>query len=211
MLWDPTGWLIWFLHKFTPLIPKVHRVPEADVHKAQAHMFRTEALKYTVSDPKKRAELEAKANETEAKIPKELRGPSEEVQGRVWGRTELERYVFEEKRKVLLVHGWALDVTKAMTEHVRGIFHNASSTTLTLDFTCRSPEALLSSQSTSSSRCRRALRHETDRMAPCRYETPRKRSLESSTTTRDGRRSRRSCSALRVFSLRRVTSPHSCE
>jgi hypothetical protein len=119
MLWDPTGWLIWFLHNFTPLIPKVHRVPETDVLKAQAHMFRTEALKYAQSDTKKWETLDAKANETEAKIPEELRAPSEEVQGRVWGRAELERYVFEQRRKVLLVHGWALDVTKAMAEHVR--------------------------------------------------------------------------------------------
>jgi stearoyl-CoA desaturase (delta-9 desaturase) len=33
--WDPTKWLIWFLHKFTTQIPSVRRTPDDDVLRAR--------------------------------------------------------------------------------------------------------------------------------------------------------------------------------
>jgi stearoyl-CoA desaturase (delta-9 desaturase) len=41
--WDPTKWIIYLLHKYTPLVPYLARTPESAVTKARARMHMVEA------------------------------------------------------------------------------------------------------------------------------------------------------------------------
>lgn len=50
--WDPTKWIIYGLHNYTNLVPKVHQTPNSEILKAQAHVLasRSAAAKSTEVD-----------------------------------------------------------------------------------------------------------------------------------------------------------------
>lgn len=41
--WDPTKWIIYILHIYTPLVPSIARTPESSISKARARMHMAEA------------------------------------------------------------------------------------------------------------------------------------------------------------------------
>ncbi|SCV67904.1 BQ2448_5515 [Microbotryum intermedium] len=43
--WDPSKWIIWGLHFFTPWVPKMHQTPEAEILRAKAHVLAVRAEK----------------------------------------------------------------------------------------------------------------------------------------------------------------------
>lgn len=41
--WDPTKWIIYGLHNYTNLVPKVHQTPQSEILKAQAHVLASQS------------------------------------------------------------------------------------------------------------------------------------------------------------------------
>lgn len=106
--WDPTKWIIWFLHRYTPLVPSISRTPEDAIRKARAHVHMAEAhrLVASVSDDERVQPLE--------ELP-------------VWSRAEVrkrhgERVIGRDgkaRRRVLLVlEGCVVDAGGFLVDHV---------------------------------------------------------------------------------------------
>ncbi|KAF8480635.1 hypothetical protein JB92DRAFT_3040475, partial [Gautieria morchelliformis] len=102
---DPTRWIIWTLHKFTPLIPSLRRTEDSDVIKAQLYMLRTKASSISNTNPVTARELERRAQVLQSSLPIQ-----ETLKGKpTWGRTELEDFVISGRRTVILIEGHAVD------------------------------------------------------------------------------------------------------
>ncbi|KAF8513810.1 fatty acid desaturase-domain-containing protein [Gautieria morchelliformis] len=113
---DPSRWLIWPLHKFTPLIPSLRRTEDVDVLKAQLYMLRTKASSISNKNPVAARELERRAQVLQSSLPVQ-----EITEGKpTWGRTELEDFVLSGRRTVILIEGHAVDVTSFIKEHPGG-------------------------------------------------------------------------------------------
>lgn len=50
--WDPTKWIIWVLHRYTPFVPTISTTHESEVLKARAHVHRLHADRLTSQIPK---------------------------------------------------------------------------------------------------------------------------------------------------------------
>ncbi|KAF8508696.1 hypothetical protein JB92DRAFT_2732099 [Gautieria morchelliformis] len=115
--WDPTRWLIWTLHTFTSLIPSLRRTEELDVLKARLYMIRTEATSLSNKNPVAARDLERRAQLLHSSLPVQ-----EITKGKpIWGRTELEDFVVSGMRTVILIEGYAVDVTSFIKEHATSI------------------------------------------------------------------------------------------
>jgi hypothetical protein len=102
--WDPTKWIIYILHLYTPLVPSIARTAESSITKARArvHMAEADRLFGTV-----------KADEM-VKDPSELP---------VWTKSEAVRKHGEwangdRRRVLLLLEGCLVDVGGYLEDHV---------------------------------------------------------------------------------------------
>ncbi|ORX40890.1 hypothetical protein BD324DRAFT_647794 [Kockovaella imperatae] len=116
--WDPTKWIIWLLHNFTPLVPKIYRTPDSAIASAKARV------------------LMAHADRLYATVPQEEREkPIEELP--VWSRAEVKkrhgelvvRHVQEGdgtvesirwRRLLLIVDGCIVDAGRFLPDHPGG-------------------------------------------------------------------------------------------
>jgi stearoyl-CoA desaturase (delta-9 desaturase) len=103
--WDPTKWIIWLLHLYTPFVPSIARTPESAIHTAQAKVHMAHADRLYASVP------------THERVK-----PIEELP--VWSRAEVLRrhgHVHENRRRVLLlVEGCIVDVGGYLDDHPGG-------------------------------------------------------------------------------------------
>jgi hypothetical protein len=102
--WDPTKWIIYILHIYTPLVPTIARTPESSISKARARMHMAEADRLFGT---------VKADEM-AKDPSQLP---------VWTKNEVVRkhgeWVGERRRVLLVLEGCVVDVGGYLEDHVR--------------------------------------------------------------------------------------------
>ncbi|KAF8600828.1 hypothetical protein BDV93DRAFT_496266 [Ceratobasidium sp. AG-I] len=119
--WDPSKWIIWALHKFTPLVTRVRRAREDDVSRARKwmsyiHLQGKDHLPHNWED------LEDDELLATIEIPQSGSAP-ETPQARAleeWSRARLDAYVQMEHRVVVLIDGWVVDITQYMKEHPGG-------------------------------------------------------------------------------------------
>jgi stearoyl-CoA desaturase (delta-9 desaturase) len=101
--WDPTKWIIYILHIYTPLVPTLARTPESSITKARARMHMAEADRLFGT---------VKADEM-AKDPSQLP---------VWTKNEVIRkhgeWVDERRRVLLILEGCVVDVGGYLEDHV---------------------------------------------------------------------------------------------
>lgn len=105
--WDPTKWIIYFLHVYTPLVPLIARTPESAIKKAKAHVHRAHADRLDASVP-----------------PEERIRKLEELP--VWSRAEIRKRHGEwvqgdngrRRRVLLLLEGCIVDAGGYLNEHV---------------------------------------------------------------------------------------------
>ncbi|KAF8753836.1 Acyl-CoA desaturase [Rhizoctonia solani] len=120
--WDPSKWIIWALHQFTPLVTRVRRAREEDVSRARrwmsyAHSLGKDHLPHgweALSDEDFFDAVAEVENENEATDQPQ----KEEYEA--WDLSRLESHVLNERRTVVLIDGWVVDVTKYMSEHPGG-------------------------------------------------------------------------------------------
>ena len=135
--YDPTRWIIYFLHKFTSLVLSVCRTSDTDVLKSRIYMLRTEASSVKKSNTASARTLEDRAEKVQNVISavtlKLALEDSDSDSGteRVWTRAELEVYVQgctseSGKRMLLLIEGRAIDVMSFGKEHVCDFSHITS-------------------------------------------------------------------------------------
>ena len=106
--WDPTKWIISFLHTYTSLVPTVARTPESAIRKARAHVHIAEADRLIASVPS----------------DEQVR-PLDELP--VWSRAEVRKRHGEwvkaregrRRRVLLLVEGCVVDAGAYLEDHVR--------------------------------------------------------------------------------------------
>ena len=96
--WDPTKWIIWALHTYTPFVPTIRRTKDAEIHKAKAHVHRLQAERLTALVP----ELEKSKEDHELPV-----WTSEETSSRAASGQAL-----------LLIDGYIVDVSDYLDEHV---------------------------------------------------------------------------------------------
>lgn len=102
--WDPTKWIIYILHLYTPLVPTLARTTESSITKARArvHMAEADRLFGTV-----------KADEM-VKDPSTLP---------VWTKSDVLRkhgeWVDDRRRVLLVLEGCVVDVGGYLEDHVR--------------------------------------------------------------------------------------------
>ncbi|CAE6434063.1 unnamed protein product [Rhizoctonia solani] len=122
--WDPSKWIIWALYQFTPLVTRVRRAREEDISRARrwmtyAHGLGKDHLPHgweTVDDDAffdTVAEVENESGDRGADQP-------QEKEYEKWDLIRLESYVQNERRIILLIDGWIVDVTQYMSEHPGG-------------------------------------------------------------------------------------------
>lgn len=103
--WDPTKWIIWLLHVYTPFVPTIARTPDAAIHTAQAKIHMAHADRHFANVP----------NEHRIK-------PMEELP--IWSTRDVVRrhgQVTETHRRVLLlVEGCIVDVGSYLEDHPGG-------------------------------------------------------------------------------------------
>lgn len=112
--WDPSKWIIWMLHKFTPLVTRVRQARDEDVTRARKwmayiHSQGRDHLPYGWED------LDDDRQAIIDEIPKPQERLFEE-----WDRARLETYIQNEHRVIILIDNWVVDVTKYMKEHPGG-------------------------------------------------------------------------------------------
>ena len=106
--WDPTKWIIFFLHVYTTLVPSIARTPESSIRKAKAHVHRAEADRLDASVP------------TEERVCRLEELP-------VWSRAEVRKRHGEwvvgregkRRRVLLIVEGCVVDAGPYLDDHVR--------------------------------------------------------------------------------------------
>lgn len=104
--WDPTKWIIYFLHVYTPLVPSIARTPESAIRKAKAHVHRANADRLDAAVP---------ADERVRKL--------EELP--VWSRAEVRKRHGEwvatrdgrRRRVLLLLEGCVVDAGAYLEDH----------------------------------------------------------------------------------------------
>ena len=117
--WDPTKWIVWVLHVYTPFVPSIARTPESAIKTARARVHTAEAERLLSSVPHDEQEV-----------------PIETLP--VWSRSEVAKrhgeWVFSEsehtteaecsrRRRILLIIGdCVVDVGGYLADHVSG-FH----------------------------------------------------------------------------------------
>lgn len=116
--WDPSKWFIWVLHNYTTLVPRIRVTPEPDVLKARAQVLEEDA-ELASNDAEKQKALKKKAAELRALVPPQFWGIPEGKE-ETWGRKQLQSYVENGRKKVLLIDGWIVDVTSYMKDHPGG-------------------------------------------------------------------------------------------
>ncbi|CAE6438712.1 unnamed protein product [Rhizoctonia solani] len=122
--WDPSKWIIWALHQFTPLVTRVRRAREEDISRARRWMTYVHGLGKdhlpheweTLDDD---AFFQAVA-EVENESQSGRIGQLPETELETWDLTRLESYVQNERRIIILIDGWLVDVTRYMSEHPGG-------------------------------------------------------------------------------------------
>ncbi|KAH7338992.1 hypothetical protein B0J17DRAFT_659413 [Rhizoctonia solani] len=118
--WDPSKWIIWALHQFTPLVTRVRRAREEDISRARRWMTYVHGLGKdhlphgweTLDDDAFFAVAEVE-NENESRRI----GQPREREFETWDLTRLESYVQNERRMIILIDGWLVDVTRYASEH----------------------------------------------------------------------------------------------
>ncbi|CUA72895.1 hypothetical protein RSOLAG22IIIB_05084 [Rhizoctonia solani] len=122
--WDPSKWIIWALYQFTPLVTRVRRAREEDISRARRWMSYVHGLGKdhlphgweTVDDD---AFFDAVA-EVEVESGNEGAGQSPEKEYEEWDLARLEWHVQNERRTIILIDGWIVDVSRYMSEHPGG-------------------------------------------------------------------------------------------
>ncbi|KAG7566925.1 hypothetical protein FFLO_01304 [Filobasidium floriforme] len=109
--WDPTKWIIWALHTYTPLVPTIRRTKEAEINKAKAHVHRIQAERLTALVP------EVEKSKEDHELPE-------------WTVEETLAQVAS-GQALLLIDGYIVDVSDYLDEHV-------SSTPMPMDTASRS-------------------------------------------------------------------------
>ncbi|KAG9102890.1 hypothetical protein FRC06_000884 [Ceratobasidium sp. 370] len=108
--WDPSKWIIWTLHKFTPLVTRVRQARDEDVARARKwmtiHAQGKDHLPYGWEDSD---------DDFLEESPQSQVQPLEE-----WDRDRLETYILKERRVIVLIDGWIVDITNYMKEHPGG-------------------------------------------------------------------------------------------
>ncbi|KAG8703703.1 hypothetical protein FRC08_002674 [Ceratobasidium sp. 394] len=109
--WDPSKWIIWMLHRFTPLVTRVRQARDEDVTRARKWMAYIHAqgkdhLPYGWGD------LDDDPLGASARSQVQ---PLEE-----WDRARLETYILKGRRVIVLIDGWIVDITNYMKEHPGG-------------------------------------------------------------------------------------------
>lgn len=103
--WDPTKWIIWLFHVYTPLVPSIAQTPESAIQTARAKVHMAHADRLYASVP----------------VSERVK-PIEELP--VWSRAEvLKRHgqvVDDRVRVLLLVEGCIVDVGRYLDEHPGG-------------------------------------------------------------------------------------------
>lgn len=122
--WDPSKWLIWVLHRFTPLVSRVRRAREEDISRARRWMAYVHALGkdhlpygWEALDDDDLFDTVTRGSEPQTDIdPHLLQAQAFEE----WNLARLESYIREGRRVILLIDGWVVDVTKYLGEHPGG-------------------------------------------------------------------------------------------
>lgn len=96
--WDPTKWIIWALHTYTPLVPTIRRTKEAEINKAKAHVHRIQAERLTALVP------EVEKSKEDHELPE-------------WTVEETLAQVAS-GQALLLIDGYIVDVSDYLDEHV---------------------------------------------------------------------------------------------
>ncbi|KAJ9106734.1 hypothetical protein QFC19_003046 [Naganishia cerealis] len=100
--WDPTKWIIWVLHRYTPFVPTISTTPEAEVLKARAHVHRLHADRLTSQIPHSERAKE------DAELPQ-------------WTRQDVMRELkLDEGAVFLLIDGYIVDVGGYLDIHPGG-------------------------------------------------------------------------------------------
>ena len=105
--WDPTKWLIWTLHRFTPLVTRIHQTPKDEILRAQAHVL------------SQRAEMVNTQEMSPASLP-------------TWKLADVPKHVDQliktrmasgslKRPVVILLEGYAVDVSSYAAEHPGGV------------------------------------------------------------------------------------------
>ena len=105
--WDPTKWIIYLLHIYTPFVPSVAVTPEADILKAQAQVLRLQAGRLT------------------AQVPLEdIAKPEHELP--TWSVDQTLERAQESGKVLVLIDGFVVDVSEYIHDHVSSSRHLAS-------------------------------------------------------------------------------------
>ena len=114
--WDPTKWIIWLLHEFTPLVPILHRTPESAITsaKARVHMARATRLYDTIPLDEREKPLADLPVWSRAEVKKRhgeiVVLPSEDEENPVTSVSW--------RRLLLIIEGCVVDAGKFVYDHV---------------------------------------------------------------------------------------------
>jgi stearoyl-CoA desaturase (delta-9 desaturase) len=98
--WDPTKWIIWVLHRYTPFVPTIAITPEGEILKARAHVHRLHADRLTSQIPS------SDIAKDDAQLPQ-------------WSKANLVRELEADEGAVfLLIDGYIVDVGGYLDVHV---------------------------------------------------------------------------------------------
>jgi stearoyl-CoA desaturase (delta-9 desaturase) len=98
--WDPTKWIIWVLHRYTPFVPTIATTPETEILKARAHVHRLHADRLTSQIPS------SDIAKDDAQLPQ-------------WSKADLVREMEADEGAVfLLIDGYIVDVGGYLDVHV---------------------------------------------------------------------------------------------